>query len=490
MIEEKLVEMVKKIQDYKCEMQDIEIKTAGGGCPKLYDSLSSFSNQDEGGTIILGLKEKDGFSVVGVYDIQDLQQKVSAQCKQMEPEVRPLFTVAEIEGKFVLAVEVPGVDVSFRPVFYKGSGIRKGSYVRVGDADEPMNEYEIYTYEAFRRRIRDDLRVVQGAKVSFFQPELVKKCLDAVKLERENLSSNTTDDEILELMGVTSEGLPTLSGVLVFSKYPQAYFPQLCITAVVVPGTEMGDTGSDGERFLANKRLTGTISEMLSGAVAFVQRNMRVKTIVNDMGERKDKPELPIKAVREVILNALVHRDYSIHTEGSPITICMFSDRMEVSNMGGLYGRISIDSLGKVHPETRNPALANMLEILKETENRYSGIPTIRKEMKAAFLPDPVFSVMDGEFKVTLYNGSILNETTSYKEHRLLELGDRDKKLLAYCATPRSREEIITFMGYSQYYTMSQIVQPLIEQGMLKMSLPEKPKSPKQRYFSEKDYIF
>lgn len=106
-----------------------------------------------------------------------------------------------------------------------------------------MNEYEIYTYDAFRRRIRDDIRVIEGAKTSLFQEDLLQSYLAAVKSERENLSHNITDMEILELMGITSNGCPTLSGVLVFGKYPQAYFPQLGITAVVVPGTEMGDTG-------------------------------------------------------------------------------------------------------------------------------------------------------------------------------------------------------------------------------------------------------
>lgn len=64
----------------------------------------------------------------------------------------------------------------------------------------------------------------------------------------------------------------------------QAYFPQLGITAVVVPGTEMGDTGSDDERFISNKRINGTISEMLHGAVEFVKRNSRIKTVIDEDG--------------------------------------------------------------------------------------------------------------------------------------------------------------------------------------------------------------
>ena len=81
------------------------------------------------------------------------------------------------------------------------------------------------------------------------------KYLYSVKKERKNFSNNVSDEEILELMGVFNDGVPTLAGTMVFSKYPQAYFPQLCITAVVVPGTEIGEIGEDGERFIDNERI-------------------------------------------------------------------------------------------------------------------------------------------------------------------------------------------------------------------------------------------
>lgn len=201
------------------------------------------------------------------------------------------------------------------------------------------------------------------------------------------MSNNVTDEEILELMGVVSESIPTLSGVMVFSKYPQAYFPQLCIIAIVLPGTEIGDIGKDGERFIDNERITGSIPEMLEDAVDFVRRNCRTKIIIDENGFRRDVPEYPIIAVREAILNALVHRDYSIHTENIPIRIEMYRDHMEIKSSGGLYGKI--------------------------TENRYSGIPTIRKEFKKTHLPAPIFSIKHGEFKVVFKN-NIYQENRKY----------------------------------------------------------------------------
>ena len=388
----------------------------------------------------------------------------------MEPSVRALFTVCDIDGATVVSAEIPGVDISERPVFYKGVGRIKGSYVRVGESDEPMSEYEIYSYEAFRKRIRDDIRVVENAKMQLFDEKRMNNYLASVKNERRNLAENVSENEILELMGVTSDGSPTLAGLMTFSKYPQTYFPQLCITAVSLPGTEMGSTGTDGERFIDNKRITGAIPDMLDEAVEFVRKNSRTKTIIDDNGKRADKNEYPIKAVREAILNALVHRDYSIHTENVPVRIEMYRDRMEITNSGGLYGKITIDALGKVHPETRNAALANMLELLNITENRYSGIPTMRMEFLNAGLPVPVFSVRHGEFKVIMKNG-YHTESASLTD-----------SIIEFCSIPRSRAELISFAGKSRNYVMGQIVAPLVESGKLKLTMPDKPKSSNQKY--------
>ncbi len=471
-----LINLVTKVQSYRSEMQNIECKAAEKGCPtRLYDTLSSFSNQDEGGIIIFGIDEKSNYSAVGVYDAQDLQVQVNNQCKQMSPVVRALFTVADIDGKLVVSAEIPGVDASERPVYYTGIGKIKGSYVRVGEADEPMTDYEIYSYEAFRRRIQDDLRPVENQRLAMLDTAKIEKYILEVKSERKNLAENVSDEQILELMGVTNEGVPSLAGLLSFSVYPQGCYPQLCIVATVVPGTEIGMIGDDGERFIDNQRITGTIPDMIEQACDFVKKNMRVKTVIDDEGHRNDKPEFPIKAVREVILNALVHRDYSIHTQNVPIQLTMYRDRLEVISPGGLYGKITIDSLGSVRPETRNSVLANILEILHVTENRYSGIPTIRSECKKANLPAPIFSSVRGEFKVVMKNNV-------YQSDIKTNSVAKEKEILAFCRTPRSRAELEEFTGFSRFYTMSSIVQPLLDSGKLAMTLPEKPKSKNQKY--------
>ena len=480
MREEELVNLVRKVQKRQTEFQTIELKAAGVDFPKrIYDTLSSFSNQDDGGTILFGVSEKDAYEVTGVYNVENAQKKAMEACEQMEPRVRAIFTNTEIDGKIVLAAEIPSVEYWSRPVFYRGAGRLKGSYVRVGDADEPMSEYEVYSYEAFRRRIREELRVVPECQIDMLDQDRIRNCLDAAKENREKLKK-LPDEQIMELLGITVKGVPTLSGVLVFALYPQAWFPQLSVTAVSLPGSGMGETDGDGARFIDNKRITGTIPDMLDEAVDFVRKNMRTKTIVDENGKRSDKEEYPIIAVREAVLNALIHRDYSMLTENTPVSIEMYRDRMEIVSKGGLYGGGSPKMLGKGRPETRNATLINILELLDVAENRYSGIPTMQREMAEAGLPDPQFEVRRGEFRVIFKNGSEAPEDK-------IDKSDIFSAVVQFCSVPRSRAELTSFCGKSRYYTMSAIVQPLIDQGKLRMTIPEKPKSSNQRYMTVED---
>lgn len=466
MLSEELLELVKRIQSQKCEGQTIEVKAAQGGCPKLYETLSSFSNQNMGGVIVFGLDEKQGFASDGVYDAQDLQHRASEQCKQMSPIVRPVFSVCEMGGKQFVGMEIPAVEAAERPVYYKGAGKWQGSYVRVGDADERMTDYEIYSFDAYRKQIREDIR---ETSVSFdsLDRNLVGSYLQSVRMNRVN-TANLSDEELLALMGLTKNGRPTLAAVLCFSKYPQAQFPQLCLTAVLVPGTQMGDVSEDGRRFLDNKRIEGTIPQMVEGAVNFVAMNMRAGVRVQD-GKRTDVTEYPLTAVREAVLNALVHRDYSPYTEGMPVRLELYQDRLEIVNAGGLYGAIDIDELGRVHADTRNKTLISVLESMKVVENRYSGIPTIRKQLAESGLPAPLFEDKRGLFRVVFYNAQGAKETGN------------PGSLEEFCKIPRTRKEIAAFLDMTQAYALRRYVEPLIERGVLAYTVPEKPHARNQK---------
>ena len=277
-----------------------------------------------------------------------------------------------------------------------------------------------------------------------------------------------------------------MSAVMLFGYYPQAYFPQLSVIATCVPSTEMGILDETGQRFTDSRRIEGTLPEMLEGSLAFVRTNMRTATAIDPKtGARRDTPQYPMDAVREAVLNALVHRDYSIHTEGMPIQLTMYADRLEVSNPGGLYGRLTVDQLGHVQPDTRNPVLVTAMEVLEQTENRYSGIPRIRHAMAELSLPEPVFSDRRGAFTVTLYNQREVarQEREERAEEKPQDTAYDPKGLLVFCQEPRTRKEVVEYLEISSaQYALHKYLDPLVKCGAIRLTIPEKPKSPKQKY--------
>ncbi len=472
-----LIELIENIINLKTETSNIEFKKAKDGVPEnLYDTFSSFSNTS-GGIIIFGVDEKNNYEICGINNPDIFQKKITEQSLMMEPKIRPIITICEYEGKIIASAEIPELDIFSKPCYYSGKGKMKGSYIRVGDADLPMSDYEIYSFDAFKYKTEDELRIKERIEKDIFNEIAINAFLDKIISLKPNLI-NLDKDTILKMNGIIDKNnYPTVCGIMNFGKYPQIFSPNLDIVAVRCSTNQYGIEDANGIRFIDNKRLDGTFNEMLRLAIAFVINNVKKATKINDNGIREDVLEYPIKAIREIILNALIHRDYSIHTENDPIRLTIYDDRIEVSNPGGLYGRLTVDELGKVHSDIRNPFIASILEILEVTENRYSGIPTIYAEMRKAGLMEPKFESIRGTFKVTLYNSKktdVINE-------------DFVSKIKVYCKNPRTKESLAKFFGYDEKhpsYFINSYVTPLIEQGILAYTIPSRPRSRNQKIYT------
>lgn len=396
MIKQEVISAIHYIKKYKTETNRIEVVKAVGGFPKCYDTISSFSNK-YGGLIIFGIDESMDFEITGVYDINDLQKKISSLCNDsMEPAVRPDILPLEYDGKKILAVKIEEIPQNKKPCYYKPKGLKGGSYIRIGDNDLQMTDYEIYALESYNDHIHEDIRPNKRATLDDLNEKALIDYINEIKKERPNFAKNDFN-KCLKLRGIIDSNdeniYPTLAGTLIFGEYPQSSYPQLFIACSVIPGTELGDIGTIGERFLDNKRVEGTIEEMLRESLNFIQRNMKTSVIIDSNGQRTNRFEYPLDALKEAITNALIHRDYSSQTENSYISIFMFNDRLEITNPGGLYGINRIEQLGSTtNMEARNTTIIKILEEKGSIiENRHTGIPTMIREMKNYGLPEPEF---------------------------------------------------------------------------------------------------
>lgn len=407
MTEKEVIDAIEYMQKYQTETDKVEAKAAEKGCPqKCYDTISAFANKC-GGIIIFGINEHNNFIEQDVYDVNDLQKQITSLCTtSFEPKIRPEFLAITYNGKKLLAVKINEIPQKKKPCYYKNVGIKKGSYIRIGDSDEPMTDYEIYSLQSYTDGIEEDLRPVKRAEFEDLNQEKIVNYLTNIKKDKPNLSK-FSDEKILKLNGIiensTEKIRPTLAGMMVFGEYPQGYLPQLFIACVVVPGRKLGDIGEMGQRFDDNKRVEGTIEEMLEASLSFVRKNIPARVIIDDNGKREDVPIYPMKALREAIANALIHRDYSSNTEGAYIYLRIFDDRIEILNPGDLYGNNRIENLGTDNMlEVRNNTIIRLLEEATDiVENRHTGIATMRDEMKKMNLPEPEFETLRGTFKVT-----------------------------------------------------------------------------------------
>jgi len=496
MNEQEILNLIKQLQQRQTETVSLEAKAARVDFPKkCYDTFSSFANT-KGGVILFGIDEEKNFEVCGVYDTNDLQKKIVSMCKDvLEPKLKPEFLVITVEeGKNVLACKIDELLQKDKPCYYKNAGINNGSYIRIGDSDEVMTQNELYSIIAFKKHIKDDLRIVEDATIEDLDKNKIKKYIEVAKKIKSNFEG-FDDIKILKLCGVLKEQTgkiyPTVAGVLLFAEYPQFFFPQLFIACTAFPGLEVTDVGTEEERFVDNLRVEGTLAEMLEKALAFVTRNTKTKVIIDERGKRTDKPEYPEKALREAIANALVHRDYSENRTSSYIQLRIFKDRLEIQNPGGLYGTTRLDKLDSSEiMEVRNEIIMRILEESTDIiENRHTGIPTMKLWCDKYGLKEPEFKVYRESFAVIFYTNqsNIEYVTTQDTAQDTTQDEISEDKLLLYISNPKSIKEIMKHFGYSNVnHFREKYMKPLLIEGKIKLTLPEKPTSKNQKYYSDR----
>ena len=189
---------------------------------------------------------------------------------------------------------------------------------------------------------------------------------------------------------------PTVAATLLFGRRPQYFLPQAFVSAARFPGLDLDVTAIDRDTF------RGTVDELIKQGTAFVRRNMRTASILEDekLPQRTDIPEYPLRAVREAIANACIHRDYSRWSQ--EVAIRMFDDRLEILSPGGLVRGMTIQDLGTGKYAARNPALAEAMREMGLVERFGTGIRMMRREMEALGSAPPIFVVDENSFTVIL----------------------------------------------------------------------------------------
>lgn len=404
-----VVTLIAALREEGSDTTSVEAKTSTGGFPTdLARTISAFANTPGGGTIILGLDEHDGFAARDVYDAVEAQKRLASTARRsLDPPVQLEVSAHDIEGSRVVVAEVFESSASLKP---SRVTVNNKAYLRAYDGDYAMSELEEQAFIANRDHPRFDRRSVQGASVADLDKGLLAIYRETCRGSSSRLNQ-FSDDEILLRTGVLdAEGSPTLAGLIALGIYPQQFAPNLVIQASVAvrPGDPQGTRASDARKF------DGPLPVMLDEAARWVQRNTRTRVRFGNDGHGRDEPEYPAAAVRELIANALVHRDLGPHAMSSPISLVLEHNQLIIINPGGLWG-ITVDRLGRERiSSARNDSLQRIAQNVRSIDGRRvvealaSGIPTILDSLEDAGMVPPAFHDQGIRFTVRVPNHALL----------------------------------------------------------------------------------
>lgn len=454
------------------DKQGVEVKSNVG--KDIRNTLSAFSN-GTGGLIIVGLSEKDGFTTVPKFDVSRAQDQLETRCQELTPPVRPHTDIFTFEGSSVLLAMVPELTALDRPCYITEQGRYQGSYIRTGDGDTHLTKYEVDKLLEEHIQPHWDETPVEGATVEALDRDILDEFLSQQQSRRPKTLADGEDIACERLRITTGENL-TLAALMTMGEYPQEYYPRLHATFALFPGVTRSDV-TNGQRLLDSQRIDGTIPEIVTEGVRLVERNMRTGALIKDI-YRTDMPDYPLVAVREALVNALMHRDYSPTALGAPVQISMFQDRLEISNPGGLYA-VSLETLGSPGASsTRNPRLATFLEDIPfpgggtVAENRGTGIATMNNAMAEALLPPPKYTPTISRFTVTFFRRRVA------PQERYATAQERVHAELAQRTTASTTE--LTAATQLSRTSVQNAINQLISSGAVERTEPLR--SPKQRY--------
>jgi ATP-dependent DNA helicase RecG len=366
------------------ESQTVELKASFSQLNRALEALCAFANTDLG-TIYFGIH--DNGKTVGLEITEKTFRKAThAIFNSIEPKLYPNIFKETIEGKEILVVELK--NAPDKPYLLKGKALK-----RVGTSNTSLSrtEIELMMYEREnpdfhydRSELDTTLESMDKKQIDWFYQKA---------FEERNLPLKEAEDAG-EKLNILTNGKPNVAGILAFGKDITKFLPTAFTKCAVFEG--LNKTG----RMLDHHDIKTNVFAQLNRAENFVLRNIRKQAEVNPAtGRRESRYEVPYRAIREAIANAVAHRDYRL---ASTIDVAIFDDRIEIWSPGELPQGMTLEQLHVPHRSVlRNSTLAELLYLTRYIERWGTGIQNMKEWMAGHGLPEPEF-VITGHSIVTV----------------------------------------------------------------------------------------
>jgi len=382
------------------ESHRIEAKRCAQIDRSVMETVCAFANEPGlgGGYLLLGVARDPhdlfgtAYEIVGVSNPDKLQSDLASQCASVfNRPLRPRVSVEALQGKTLIVVYVPEVAPTDKPIYLSNLGLPRGAFRRVGSTDQEGSEDDLITLYAGHQTdtfdgavLHDtDLTDIDAAAVEDYRRQRFK-----INPNAEELSWN--DQDLLRSLGAItrqdSELKPTVAGLLLFGT-PQALrrcFPMMRIDYIRVPGRQWVE--DPAHRFDTMEIRAPLLTAIRRATNAVRDELLQSFSLPEGAIEREDDPALPLRVIREAIVNAVMHRSYRIH---GAIQVIRYANRLEVRNPG--HSIKAEEQLGEPGSETRNPRIAAVLHEVNVAETKGSGIRAMRELMVQHDLLPPTF---------------------------------------------------------------------------------------------------
>lgn len=405
MDEPKVKQIIEEAVRLGSETSSVEFKDARGGFPRdTWKTISAFSHRPSGGFIVFGVTEdrsRNSMEVTGITELALLQEKMSnVVSTQMSVVIRPEYFPMTLGGKTILAIYIPECSDQHKPCYHKDTGMPNGAYVRDGNTDRKITHEEM-------------LRLLDNAKLSKFDSTQAsdtqlsdlseKKMYDLLTRMGQRTNRDARIEEIafdlLKNLGIADifdgGNFPTIAGFLIFAKEkPQLKrsFSRYIVRCVKYKGSNVVTDIID------KADIDGTLNEQIDTIQKFILRNIRTSAQIVGT-KRVERYEYPEKAIREIVANAVIHRDYRITETYTQVNV--FEDRFEIFNPGCLPPGVTVDNIRDAQV-SRNEIIAARLKDLDYLEEYGRGIDIVFTETEKWGLLQPIFKNTTNSFKVIL----------------------------------------------------------------------------------------
>lgn len=382
--QQELMEMISKGESPYIEFKEENIKPND-----LAGEIVSFANM-EGGTIIIGVSD-DG-EIKGI-TIENIEERIMNICRNnCFPNIIPIYQEIIVDdAKVAVLTILKGVNKPYYTVDNKYY-IRVGTTKRIASREELMRLFQASGIVHF------DISTVKGTSKKDLNMDLIRdyflkyNMFDIYEEDEETVERILINADILGEVANTIEC--TVGGLLIFGKKVEDKLPQNGISFAHFRGNDIA------EELIDKKQIVGNLPDLVEQALVVINNNIKTpSTIVGAI--REEKESYPAVVLREALVNAVVHRNYSII--GSKIRVLMFENRIEFHSPGKLPNTVTIDKMKIGVSYSRNPFLVKYMENLRYIDQLGRGIPMIIKNMKNLGAKEPKLEEIGEEFVLTIY---------------------------------------------------------------------------------------